>query len=479
MKRFQKVGESLTLALLVFLPACVTSHYDRTENFTFSWKIGDFEQAAKEAENLAERGPKRDRMLYRMEEGATKRLRRDHQGSVRAFQEVSAHYDKWFGVHLRSKTKISEELISSIGTPEWKPYKSRVYERVMLRLYQALNFMELGKQGRARAEIFKTRQAVQDAKELWNAELTASRELMSKRGIDLEKGFNRAEADQLKEETDRLKAMIPSDLGDYVNPAAIYLEALYFLHGGTQRDDYEKAFFSLRQLYALYPENPWIREDYEQARKGTSSEEDLTYVFFETGRAPVRREKRFDLPLIFLSETSRLPYAGLALPTLVTNDNFLETLEVRGQNESSWSRTVPLADMDGIVAKEFAKDYPIELTKAITGSLAKGGLQYLATDAVRSEKEPVRAVTGVAVGAFSQSITRADWRSWSTLPKQIQFCKIKTPASRELTLRGVRTNLVKKVSLGPEKTKLLWIRSISAHTPLILVNSFSMDPQSP
>ena len=175
----------------------------------------------------------------------------------------------------------------------------------MLRLYQALNFMELGKQGRARAEIFKTRQAVQDAKELWNAELTASRELMSKRGIDLEKGFNRAEANQLKEETDRLKAMIPSDLGDYVNPAAIYLEALYFLHGGTQRDDYEKAFFSLRQLYALYPENPWIREDYEQARKGTSSEEDLTYVFFETGRAPVRREKRFDLPLIFLSETSR------------------------------------------------------------------------------------------------------------------------------------------------------------------------------
>ena len=114
--------------------------------------------------------------------------------------------------------------------------------------------------------------------------------------------------------------------------------------------------------------------------------------------------------MIFLSETSRLPYAGLALPTLVTNDNFLETLEVRGQNESSWSRTVPLADMDGIVAKEFAKDYPIEMTKAITGSLAKGGLQYLATDAVRSEKEPVRAVTGVAVGAFSKSITRADWR---------------------------------------------------------------------
>jgi hypothetical protein len=202
----------------------------------------------------------------------------------------------------------------------------------------------------------------------------------------------------------------------------------------------------------------------------------MTYIFFETGRAPVRREKRFDLPLVFLSPTSRLPYAGLALPVLVTNDNFLETLEVRGETKDAWSRTVPLADLDGIVAKEFAKDYPIEITKAIAGTLAKGGLQYLATNAARSEKETVQAATGVAVGALAQSLTRADWRSWSTLPKQIQFCKIKTPASQELTLRGVRTNLVKKVSIGSEKTNLLWVRSVSAHTPLILVHSFSMDP---
>ena len=470
------VRRSLAWGTLVFFSACVSNHYDRTENFTFSWKIGDFEQAAKEAEELAENGPSRDRMLYRMEEGSTKRMKRDYPGSVQAFQEVSAHYDKWFGVHLRSQTRISEELISSIGSPEWKPYKSRVYERVMLRLYQALNFMEMGEQGRARAEIFKTRQAVQDAKELWRNELDASRELMSKKGIDLEEGIKRADENQLSQEINRLQAMIPPNLGDYVNPAAIYLEALYFLHGGTQRDDFEKAFFSLRQLYTLYPENQWIREDYEQSRKGTSSEEAMTYIFFETGRAPVRREKRFDLPLVFLSPTSRLPYAGLALPVLVTNDNFLETLEVRGDTKDTWSQTVPLADLDGIVAKEFAKDYPIEITKAIAGTLAKGGLQYLATNAARSEKETVQAATGVAVGALAQSLTRADWRSWSTLPKQIQFCKIKTPASQELTLRGVRTNLVKKVSIGSEKTNLLWVRSVSAHTPLILVHSFSMDP---
>ena len=83
----------------------MSSHYDRTENFTFSWKIGDFEQAAKEAENLAKKGPSRDRMLYRLEEGATKRI----QGNLRsaeAFDKASLHYEKWLGVHLRALVRV-------------------------------------------------------------------------------------------------------------------------------------------------------------------------------------------------------------------------------------------------------------------------------------------------------------------------------------------------------------------------------------
>ena len=100
-------------------------------------------------------------MLYRLEEGATKR-QGNLQGSAEAFDKASLHYEKWLGAHLRARKSVSEELISTIGSAEWKPYKSRVYERVMLRMYQALNFLSLGKDGLARAEIFKTRQAVVD-----------------------------------------------------------------------------------------------------------------------------------------------------------------------------------------------------------------------------------------------------------------------------------------------------------------------------
>ena len=135
------------IILTALFSSCVTNYYDRTESFTFSWKIGDFEQASQEIEKLAESGPKRDRMLYRMEEGAIKRLQNDFEGSIRAISLAGDFYEKWFGVYLQSQTKISEELASTIGSKEWKPYKSRVYERVMLRVYQALNYLQLGKEG--------------------------------------------------------------------------------------------------------------------------------------------------------------------------------------------------------------------------------------------------------------------------------------------------------------------------------------------
>ena len=49
----------------VLLSSCVNSHYDQTENFLFSWKIGDLKTAAVEAEKLSQSGPKKDRLLYK------------------------------------------------------------------------------------------------------------------------------------------------------------------------------------------------------------------------------------------------------------------------------------------------------------------------------------------------------------------------------------------------------------------------------
>ena len=223
----KKIKNLYFLFLLSF--GCVSTHYDRTEKFTFSWKIGDLDSASVEAEKLSVDGPSRDRLLYQLEEAMIKRMKGDIDGSIRSFNKVSDEYARWFGAHLKTEKKITEEFLSTLGSAEWKPYKSRIYERVMMRYYQALNYLQKGDDGRARAEIFKIRQAIDDSKQIWKKELEIAQAEMNKKNIDLEKGLESGNEEPIQSDILRIKKIVPDNFPVFVNPAAIYLEALYFL----------------------------------------------------------------------------------------------------------------------------------------------------------------------------------------------------------------------------------------------------------
>jgi len=60
-------------------------------------------------------------------------------------------------------------------------------------------------------------------------------------------------------------------------------------------------------------------------------------------------------------------------------------------------------------------------------------------------------------------------RSWSTLPKQIRFCKIDTPIDQKLTLRGAGTKLSTDIMVTNKHINLVWVRSVSNFTPLRVV----------
>ena len=111
-----------------------------------------------------------------------------------------------------------------------------------------------------------------------------------------------------------------------------------------KREDFEKASFSLRRLAALFPENQWIREDLGEAMSFKIDSQPKTYVFYESGRAPVRVEKRFDLPVVFFATNARIPYLGLALLASRPLERFshlfvLEPMDWRNPSAPAFSRT--------------------------------------------------------------------------------------------------------------------------------------------
>ena len=179
---------------------------------------------------------------------------------------------------------------------------------------------------------------------------------------------------------------------------------------------------------------------------------------------------------MFFSATSRIPYLGISLPSLKFNDQYLKDLQVSSADNSTSFRTEILADFDLIVSQEFEKFYSLELSRAITGAVTKAGLQYITTNSVRGESDTLRTIVGVSSGLLAQVTTRADLRSWSTLPKQIRFCKLPTPKDKKLTIEALGSSFVEEISLKPAQTNLVILRSISSHVRPFVVGQISFDP---
>jgi uncharacterized protein len=457
---------------------CV-SYVDRVENFRFLWKIGDAEGAAHEMNGLADASPRRDRLLYRFEEGAVKRLNQDTTGSVQAFEQAESEISRYFGSHLTTSVNLPREVIGIVGSPATTPYYSRVYDRVMVNLYQSLNYFQMRDEGRARAQIFRIRGRVQDAKDIWKRRLDEAESKRNANGgvkwdaIRNDPSF-RQKIDQLYKEP---RAGYYRALPEYVNPWAMHLEALYFLSTGKDRSDFEKAEFSLRELKRIFPDDPWIDADHRRAERnmsGVQDKEAFTYLYFATGRAASRREFRIDLPILFFDGTARIPYVGVALPQLLYHERFAPTINIRAQGVKASPELHLLTDMDAIITKEFKKDLPIVTTKAILGAVAKGGMQYAVNKNLADKDDTTKLAGQLGTGILAHALTKADLRTWTTLPKRVLHCRFHTPSNKKLTLRTNGGKLIKEVKLANGgNTNVICIRSVSSVTPLVVTSNFA------
>ena len=82
--------------------------------------------------------------------------------------------------------------------------------------------------------------------------------------------------------------------------------------------------------------------------------------------------------------------------------------------------------MDAIITKEFKKELPPVITKAILGAVAKAGMQYVVNKNLADKDETTKLAGQMGTGILAHALTKADLRSWSTLPKQVLFLSQKS-----------------------------------------------------
>jgi hypothetical protein len=250
-----------------------------------------------------------------------------------------------------------------------------------------------------------------------------------------------------------------------VNPFTVYLDGLIFLANAVDASDLERARKSFERVVAFADNNRFVKADLstiEGLERGNALEK-LTYVIFENGRAPVRDQTRIDIPIFF----TRLSYIGAAFPKIELQGGQLSALKVTagGTNET----TALLASVDSVIAQDFKNELPTIITKTIAATVAKGAAGYALNEVANQEGGGIAGlISQIGTAVYQLSVNIADLRTWTTLPKEFQICRIPTPADRKVELHAVGSGQQAVVTLDEGLLNLIYVRSTSAGGPMFV-----------
>jgi hypothetical protein len=453
----------LTGALAVLAAGCTTYQQQNNKNISY-WQQGRLTNAVTEATKMAEANAKnKDAIIWRLEQGAVLRANGQYEDSNKAFDIAQAKIDEYAQA---AKVKVGHEAGALLSNQAELPYTGRAYDGIMLNTYEALNFLALGEAEKARPEIIRAYQRQQDAVE-------ANKKRIEQVEAEAAESTNSATIAKAQKDP-KFQTALQSNYtvlenvkpyADFVNPFTVYVDGLYFMANAADASDLERAHKSLERVQGFIGDNPYIKQD-------LAATDDLingkplpptTYVIFETGCAPERGQIRIDIP-IFVSD---VPYVGAAFPTLQMKNNYVPSLTavVDGTNAAT---TMLLASMDSVIALDFKNELPTIITKTIASTVTKAVAAYAVNHAASQQSDIGGFFTKLVTSVYQAAVNISDTRTWTTLPKEFQFCRIPTPPDRKISLSAPNGLGNSSVTIRDGTINLIYVKSINANTPLLV-----------
>lgn len=442
-----------------------------------AYRTGDLDRAAQSFEAYAEQAADSgDRVLAFLELGNIARIRGDYRASNKAFAQAEAAIEQ---MDRQPRISLSREALVTTTNLNALPYRASHYDRVMLSVYRALNFMHLGDFDAARVELRRAYQrqaeAVRDNAErieqARDAILQANRSGDRRAaGVDLSRTWS----------SPRFKSAVESRFAeleqyqayaDYVNPFAELLQGIFLVHRAADGDDLERARLAFARVAGMVPADGYVKQDLalaEDLARGQGADP-ITYVLFETGTAPARDQVRINLPLFLFND--EVDYFAASFPTLVMDPHFVRRITVAAGSRRYPTR--PVADMDSIIAQEFRNELPVVIAKTLVASSTKAAMAWGVKEATRDRDDWLAATALIATLVYQHATAEADLRTWATLPKQIQYARLPTPGSGRAELRVPGHEPI-AVRVDPGQTNVIMVRSIHPRAPLA-VSQFSLE----
>lgn len=332
--------------------------------------------------------PQQQDVISSLDKGMLRRINNDFSGSNRIFEVAKQEIESLYG------TSISENLAAVTINETLRAYEGDRYEQLLLHAYMAMNYIQLGQPDGARVEMLQA-----DVKMMeWGDEPDNDPFILYLQGIIYE---------SLTEYDDALisyrKAYIAykekAGIQSPVPPLSLKKNFLRLLKRQGLRNEYKK----YKEDFAI--------ADYRQ--DGSRNKTGELVVILNNGLAPIRSETAIH---IFSSEVQsnlrvafpvyRQPEKTLYAPAVDVNGGryTMETVE----------------DVDKLARYSLEQAMPGIMARATARAVVKYNTQH------QAGKDD--SLAGLLMTVTNLVTERADTRSWTTLPQQIQLQRIPLPA---------------------------------------------------
>ena len=413
-----------------------------------AWTAGDAVAAQQfTEEKVRSRAGTGDELVWRLEAGTLAFTFGRYAEAVAEFAEserLIAEYDERATVSARD---VGAETGGALSNLNALPYRGWCRDRMGLEIFKSLAYLGQGREDAFRAQVKRLRERQKEIQEDYEkyfeqekAQMSATRAANPNEAAQMDSQYSESAlvsnnpnyAQSLAE----MRAVAHKGYGNFLNPLALYLSALGNLRDGR----WDNAAIDTKRLHEALPANPFVNAFHATVLRNAGRQppaelasvqpmpypmdRDCVYVIFANGQGANFLQQDIYWPVMVawpVCEFHPAPFANAQITA-------------GGQTVS----TVPLADMDAILAEEFDQRLPGIITRTIISTLIKEGAyrggQYaaIATSNDRGTQALALAAVTVVGTAYRYAMNTADTRSWETLPKEFQIAQIPMPADRKV-----------------------------------------------
>lgn len=463
----------LAVAALVGASAIVgcRTMEDVKRDYNSNMAAGNYAAAVPEVSEYAAKSGV-DQLMWQLMSGSAYRLAGDGANASRQFDLAE---DTMIGHDQASVfSKGASGAWAMMTNDKVFDYDGGGQDRVFTCLYKAIDFAVAGNPDAARTEFNRAAQHQENWLYERRKDIASANERMEKdvESYSKEKNLDSGSATNRSESVD--KAFADADFAlqinekcgfdprtsgildnlqptDWMNPYAAHVTGVFRWLNGDEARNYFKDAATCRK------DNAVAVRDFAECDQGVRPKNQV-WIWVEDGLCPERKEWRLDLPLIFVPYVRNyVLYAGMALPYLEYRSAGADGWSV--STESNSAGMSEIADVDKLLKLEYDVYMRGALAREITRVIVKAGSQAALGVAAANTRD-WRAQLALkssqcAVAVWAASVTAADTRSWTSLPKRVHAVRVDRPADGRIKINA-SCGLVADVTV-PEGNSMVFV----------------------